>query len=121
MSPRFATDQVGSYLRPPELIQARIAFQQGELSREGLREVEDRRIDEASKYVPGSLLPNRRPVLFAGLRASCMRTQPPGRCLGHTTPPPQRPAPGRLQLSSGSSPAEFAARGRTSSESLHHF
>lgn len=42
MSPRFAPDQVGSYLRPPELIQARIAFQQGEPSREGLREVEDR-------------------------------------------------------------------------------
>ncbi len=44
MSPQFAADQVGSYLRPPELIQARIAFQQGALSRAGLREVEDRAV-----------------------------------------------------------------------------
>jgi 5-methyltetrahydropteroyltriglutamate--homocysteine methyltransferase len=44
MPSQFAADQVGSYLRPPELIQARIAVQQGQLSSEGLREVEDRAI-----------------------------------------------------------------------------
>ena len=44
MSPQFSADQVGSYLRPPELIQARVAALQGRISRAELREVEDRAI-----------------------------------------------------------------------------
>jgi 5-methyltetrahydropteroyltriglutamate--homocysteine methyltransferase len=37
----FRADQVGSYLRPPQLLHARAAFQQGQLERAQLREAED--------------------------------------------------------------------------------
>jgi 5-methyltetrahydropteroyltriglutamate--homocysteine methyltransferase len=43
----FTSDQVGSFLRPPELIHARIAALQGQLSAEGLRAVEDRAVVQA--------------------------------------------------------------------------
>ncbi len=41
MAPPFRSDQVGSYLRPHELIDARVAASQGQIRREALREVED--------------------------------------------------------------------------------
>jgi len=40
----YRADQVGSYLRPPQLVQARARFQRGELSPEALRQVEDQAI-----------------------------------------------------------------------------
>src|SRR5689334_12211231 len=43
----YRADQVGSFTRPPELKQARAAFRSGGLSREALREVEDRAILDA--------------------------------------------------------------------------
>ena len=44
MPPRFRSDQAGSYLRPAELIQARVDALQGRISRDALREAEDRAI-----------------------------------------------------------------------------
>ena len=44
---QYRADQVGSLTRPDELKQARIAFRSGKLSREALREVEDRAILDA--------------------------------------------------------------------------
>jgi 5-methyltetrahydropteroyltriglutamate--homocysteine methyltransferase len=41
------TDVVGSLLRPPELIDARERFAAGDLDEAGLKEVEDRAVDEA--------------------------------------------------------------------------
>src|SRR4051812_4864031 len=41
MNAPFRADQVGSLLRPPELIEARGKFKRGELDAQGLREVED--------------------------------------------------------------------------------
>jgi 5-methyltetrahydropteroyltriglutamate--homocysteine methyltransferase len=38
----FRADHVGSLLRPPELLRAREQYQQGTLSAESLREIEDR-------------------------------------------------------------------------------
>ena len=40
----YRADQVGSYLRPPDLVKARARFQHGELSREGLRKIEDKAV-----------------------------------------------------------------------------
>ncbi len=45
--PPFRADQVGSLLRPAELKQARARVERGELSADGLREIEDRLIREA--------------------------------------------------------------------------
>jgi 5-methyltetrahydropteroyltriglutamate--homocysteine methyltransferase len=45
----FRADHVGSLLRPPELLRAREQHQQGTLSAEALRQVEDRCICEAAK------------------------------------------------------------------------
>lgn len=42
--PPYRADHVGSLLRPPELLRARARFAQGELSAEGLAEVEDEAI-----------------------------------------------------------------------------
>lgn len=47
MKPRYRAEQVGSLLRPPELLKARNDHTRGQLSREGLRAVEDRAILEA--------------------------------------------------------------------------
>ena len=44
---QFRADQVGSLTRPDELKEARIAFRAGQLSREALRQVEDRAILDA--------------------------------------------------------------------------
>ena len=44
---QYRADQVGSLTRPDELKQARTAFRAGQLSREALREVEDRAILDA--------------------------------------------------------------------------
>jgi 5-methyltetrahydropteroyltriglutamate--homocysteine methyltransferase len=41
MKPFFRADQVGSLLRPPELIRARAQFQKGEITHAALRSVED--------------------------------------------------------------------------------
>src|SRR5262249_40035022 len=49
-TPPFRADHVGSFLRPPELLDARERFQQGALSREGLRAVEDAAIREIVRF-----------------------------------------------------------------------
>ena len=45
----FRADHVGSLLRPPELLRAREEYQQGTLSAESLREIEDRCIRAVAK------------------------------------------------------------------------
>ena len=47
MTTTYRADQIGSLLRPPELLQARAAYTEGRLAAEALREVEDRAILEA--------------------------------------------------------------------------
>jgi 5-methyltetrahydropteroyltriglutamate--homocysteine methyltransferase len=47
--PPFRADHVGSLLRPPELLRAREQHQQGTLSAESLREIEDRCIRDVAK------------------------------------------------------------------------
>jgi 5-methyltetrahydropteroyltriglutamate--homocysteine methyltransferase len=47
--PPFRADHVGSLLRPPELLRAREQHQQGTLSAESLREIEDRCIGGVAK------------------------------------------------------------------------
>ena len=47
MSERYRADQVGSLLRPSELIQARTALSNGQMSLEQLRKIEDRAILDA--------------------------------------------------------------------------
>ena len=47
--PPFRADHVGSLLRPPELLRAREQHQQGTLSAESLREIEDRSIRDVAK------------------------------------------------------------------------
>ncbi|HYA27218.1 MAG TPA: 5-methyltetrahydropteroyltriglutamate--homocysteine S-methyltransferase [Acidobacteriota bacterium] len=47
--PPFRADHVGSLLRPPELLRAREQHQQGTLSAESLREIEDRCIRAVAK------------------------------------------------------------------------
>lgn len=49
MKTRYRAEQVGSLLRPPELLQARSAYVEGGLRQEELRSVEDRAILEALK------------------------------------------------------------------------
>ena len=44
MSERYRADQVGSLLRPFELIQARAAFSNGQISLDQLRKIEDHAI-----------------------------------------------------------------------------
>ena len=44
MTARYRAEQVGSLLRPPELLQARAAHLEGRLTREELRSIEDRSI-----------------------------------------------------------------------------
>ena len=45
----FRGDHVGSFLRPPELHEARARFKRGEIDAEALRAVEDRAIREVVK------------------------------------------------------------------------
>ncbi|MPZ49443.1 MAG: hypothetical protein GEU75_09130 [Dehalococcoidia bacterium] len=45
--PDFRADHVGSLLRPPELLEAHRAFEQGQLTAEALAQVEDQAIDAA--------------------------------------------------------------------------
>lgn len=47
MRPRYRAEQVGSLLRPPELLAARGAYAEGRLAEPELREAEDRAIGEA--------------------------------------------------------------------------
>src|ERR671932_1081560 len=47
MAQRYRADHVGSLLRPPELLQARQDFNQGRMTSEQLREVEDRAVLQA--------------------------------------------------------------------------
>jgi 5-methyltetrahydropteroyltriglutamate--homocysteine methyltransferase len=47
MAKQFRTDNIGSLLRPPELLQGRAAYREGKLERERLREIEDRAILKA--------------------------------------------------------------------------
>jgi len=48
--PPFRADHVGSFLRPKELLEAREQQQQGKISRQQLREVEDRAIKDIVKF-----------------------------------------------------------------------
>jgi 5-methyltetrahydropteroyltriglutamate--homocysteine methyltransferase len=50
VQPPFRAEHVGSLLRPPELLEARAAFDQGRISAEELRAVEDRHILEAIQF-----------------------------------------------------------------------
>jgi 5-methyltetrahydropteroyltriglutamate--homocysteine methyltransferase len=47
MATRFRADNIGSLLRPPELLAARAAHREGTLDREALRDIEDRSILQA--------------------------------------------------------------------------
>ena len=47
MAHRYRADNIGSLLRPPELLQARAAYREGKLARDRLREIEDRSILKA--------------------------------------------------------------------------
>ena len=47
MAIRFRADNIGSLLRPQELLDARAAYREGKLDRERLREIEDRSILKA--------------------------------------------------------------------------
>ena len=47
MAPRFRADNIGSLLRPVELLQARGEYREGRMDREQLREIEDRSILKA--------------------------------------------------------------------------
>jgi 5-methyltetrahydropteroyltriglutamate--homocysteine methyltransferase len=47
MSRAYRAEQVGSLLRPPELLDARVARAEGRITADALREAEDRAIDEA--------------------------------------------------------------------------
>ena len=49
-TPPFRADHVGSFLRPPELLEAREKHKQGALARERLREAEDRAIRGIVKF-----------------------------------------------------------------------
>src|SRR5215469_14649497 len=51
--PPFRADQVGSLLRPPELLEARRRLAEGEIDRAALREVEDAAIREAVAFQEG--------------------------------------------------------------------
>ena len=52
-APPFRADHVGSFLRPAELLQARERAQKGELSREALREIEDKAIRDIVRFQEG--------------------------------------------------------------------
>src|SRR6266536_473840 len=47
MAKQFRADNIGSLLRPPELLQARAAYREGKLPREQLGDIEDRSILKA--------------------------------------------------------------------------
>jgi 5-methyltetrahydropteroyltriglutamate--homocysteine methyltransferase len=47
MAMRFRADNIGSLLRPPELLQARAEYREARMNREQLREIEDRSILKA--------------------------------------------------------------------------
>jgi methionine synthase II (cobalamin-independent) len=49
-TPPFRADHVGSFLRPPALLEAREKFQKGSLSRADLRAAEDRAIRDVVKF-----------------------------------------------------------------------
>ena len=44
MPPRYRAENVGSFLRPPDLLKSRAAFAQGQIKLEELRTAEDRAI-----------------------------------------------------------------------------
>ncbi len=72
MAVPFRADQVGSLLRPPELIEARIALAEGRLSEDQLCEQEDRAILTAlptSTTVRSRSKIHRRIVASVTLRA----------------------------------------------------
>ena len=47
MTTRFRADNIGSLLRPADLLEARAAYREGKLEREQLRAIEDRSILKA--------------------------------------------------------------------------
>jgi 5-methyltetrahydropteroyltriglutamate--homocysteine methyltransferase len=49
-TPPFRADHVGSFLRPPELLEAREKFQKGSISRAELRSAEDKAIRDIVKF-----------------------------------------------------------------------
>jgi 5-methyltetrahydropteroyltriglutamate--homocysteine methyltransferase len=54
MTKPFRADNIGSLLRPPELLEARTAYREGKLDREKLREIEDRSILKALEIQKGA-------------------------------------------------------------------
>jgi 5-methyltetrahydropteroyltriglutamate--homocysteine methyltransferase len=50
LNPPFRAEQVGSFLRPKALLDARDRFRRGELAAAALRAVEDAAIAEVVKY-----------------------------------------------------------------------
>jgi 5-methyltetrahydropteroyltriglutamate--homocysteine methyltransferase len=50
ITPPFRADHVGSFLRPPALLEARDKFQKGRLSRDELRKAEDTAIHEVVRF-----------------------------------------------------------------------
>lgn len=54
MAMQFRADNIGSLLRPPELLEARAAHREGKLEREQLREIEDRSILKALELQKGA-------------------------------------------------------------------
>ena len=54
MATRFRADNIGSLLRPPELLAARAALREGRMSEEQVREIEDRSIFKALEMQNGA-------------------------------------------------------------------
>jgi 5-methyltetrahydropteroyltriglutamate--homocysteine methyltransferase len=54
MATRFRADNIGSLLRPPELLAARAALREGRMSEEQVREIEDRSILKALEMQKGA-------------------------------------------------------------------
>src|SRR5437762_11969643 len=54
MTTQFRADNIGSLLRPPELLNARAAYREGKLDREQLQEIEDRSILKALEMQKGA-------------------------------------------------------------------
>jgi 5-methyltetrahydropteroyltriglutamate--homocysteine methyltransferase len=87
MATQYHAEHVGSLLRPPYLLQAREAHEQGELSTEGLRAAEDRAIVENIGIQQQAGLPvftdgeARRESWRAGLMESLAGVEPASRSL----------------------------------------
>jgi methionine synthase II (cobalamin-independent) len=76
--PPFRADHVGSLLRPPELLRAREQRQQGTISAEALRAIEDRCIREVAKLqedIGLQVSPMASTGARSGMRTFCGRSK----------------------------------------------